>query len=141
MAGNNSKALVKHKTRAIQRKVDRHVGSMQANMEVAEAVIDNGTELHKHAVMRIVEITECDNMMLQAASQNLNGSYAELEEMIRRLRADDFEATFQVTVQAKTSMLRHAEEMQLNTKPGALARLGDGVAEALDEWDRSRGGG
>lgn len=141
MADQNNNALVPHRPQATQREVDRHTVHMKAKEEVGEAVIENGTEIHDYASAKIIEAAQFDQLMLQAAQQNLNGTYPEIEEAIRQLGAAHRGFVFQTTAQIMASMLRQAESVPVNPETGFFAWLGDGVAEARDELKRLQSGG
>lgn len=140
MTEKKDNALQPYQPRALERKVKRHVAHMEAKHEVANAVVDNGTELHNYASTKMVEAAQFDHLMLQAAAQNLNGSYAALEEDLRRLGANHRAYLLECTHQNMVSFLRQAENMPVDPEVGWVERLGDGIAGARDEYHRLRGG-
>lgn len=141
MADQSNNALVPYRPQAIQRKVDREKDHMEAKAEVGKAVIANGAEIHDFASAKILEAAQFDHFMLQVAKQNLNGTYADVEETIRQLSATYRGLVSQAMVQTMASILRQAESMPVNPEAGFLVRLGDSVAEARDELKRLQSGG
>jgi len=141
MADQSNNALVPYRPQAIQRRIDREKEHMEAKAEVGKAVIENGGEIHDYASAKIIEAAQLDHLMLQAVQQNLNGTYAEIEEAIRQLGAVHRGFVFQATGQIMASILHQAESMPINPEAGFLTRLGDGVAEVRDELKRLQSGG
>jgi hypothetical protein len=140
MANKKNKALVKHKTRAAQRDVDRHTDLMHAREDITEEIIESGTEVHNLAAAKNVEAALFEHMILDGASKTLNGSYAALEEDCRRQSAAYREFLFQCTGRYMANSLRQAESMPIVPEKGVIAQLGDGFASARDELDRLKGG-
>ena len=135
MTEQTTRALTAYQPRALQREVTRHTDLMKATGQVNEAVIEAGKELHDAAIQKIFEAALLEQQLLQAGEQGLNGSYAAFEEDIRRLSADFREFVTGTAAQGMGSILRQAQGMPVNPEKGLLARLGDGIAEARDEWD------
>lgn len=141
MTKQEGTALVSYTPRAMQRKVERQTDLMKAKADVGKAVIDSGTEIHNYAGAKVVEAAQFSHLMLQVAEQGLNGSYPALETVMCHLGANYQAFVAQCVGQHMSSMLRQAEDMPINPEVGLLGRIGDGLAEGLDEWERSRLGG
>ena len=138
MNEQENKALQPYMPRALQRKVKRDTDLMKADAEVGKAVIDRGTELHDHAGEKMLESALYNDMLLKGAERTLNGTYKTLEEDMRQMAANHRLFVAQCVGQRMGNMLRRAEEgLPANPEVGLLARIGDGIAEARDELDRT----
>lgn len=135
MTEQTTRALTPYQPRKLQREVKRQTGLMQANGQVNEAVIEVGKELHQAAIEKIVELALFMQRLLPVAGQGADGSRSELEEAIRLINSNFQKDVAQATAQAMARNLHQAEGMSVNPEKGLLARLGDGIAEARDEWD------
>lgn len=140
MSNQNDSALQPYRPRALQRKVERHEELMRAKGEVAKAAVEAGTELHNRVSASMIEAAQFDHFMLQAASQNLNGTYAAVEEAIRLLAEEHRRYLTECARQQMVSFLKQAEGLPVHPDAGAVARLGDGIAALVDEYHRLRAG-
>lgn len=135
MTEQTTRALTAYQPRALQREVERQTSLMKAKGQVNEAVIEVGKELHQAAIEEIFELALFMQRLLPAAGQGADGIRSELEEAMRLINSNFQKDVAQATTQAMTSILHQAQGMPVNPEKGLLARLGDGIAEARDEWD------
>lgn len=140
MTEKEGKDLVVYHSRVVQRNVDRDIDLMNARKAVTEDIIESGTEVHNYAGAKIVEAAHFGHMLLQGASQTLNGTYEALEEDYCRQSAAYREFVFQCTGRYMASCLRQADSMPLVPERGVIAQIGDGIANVRDEWDRAKDG-
>ena len=135
MTEETTRALTPYQPRKLQREVKRHTGLMKAKLQVNEAVIAVGKDLHQAAIEEIVELALFMQRLLLAAGQGADGSRSELEEAMRLINSNFQKDVAQATAQAMASFLHQAQGVPVNPEKGPLARLGDGIAEVRDEWD------
>ena len=138
MSEQENKALERYMPRAMQRKVERDTDLMKAEAEVGKAAVDYGTELHDHAGEEMLKSALYRDMLLKGAAQTLNGTYAVVEEGMKQMDTNYRLFVAQCVGQRMANILRRAEEgLPINPEVGLIARLGDGIAEARDEIDRT----